>query len=340
MMARRLGLMGDRRGRIKYVNRRGVIVIIMSCFWFIACEPNPDFDPSSSVLGSDYDNTTEMPIPPNQYEAMNHPWLDELIGPTHGALMCQIDDDCQVQGPWRTCHNGQCLVEPRGRTLRLEGARLQEPIALRSALNGILSDAIDGEALNLVVHLGDRENWFIQGIETGSLSDVTTYGQTPSFGAYCGASQIHCTHRSCTTVFSPDTSDRHIFVYVKTHMADSDICDFQVLRLVDVRIQVEVDIRPQEESTNEMARANIMVIGTLPYIVADDFMLDEETSLSMMMDDQSASGNSQSDVRGWPLIIAGSAQEVYFDNDPDTPIVDEPNGTHDGFENNGHRCAK
>jgi hypothetical protein len=211
---------------------------------------------------------------------------------------------------------------------------------LRSALNGILSEAIDGEALNLVVHLGDRENWFIQGIETGSLNHVTTYGQTPSFGAYCGASQIHCTHRSCTTVFSPDTSDREIFVYVKTPMPDLDVCDFQVLRLVNVRIQVEVDIRPQPGSPSAMARSNIMVIGTLPYTVADDFMLDEDTSLSMMMNGQSESGKSLSDVRGWPLIIAGAAQEVYFDNDPDTPIVGQPHGTHDGAEHYGRPCPK
>ena len=136
------------------------------------------------------------------------------------------------------------MIEPRGRTLIVEGARLQQPLALRTTLNGVLNAAIEEEALNLIIHLGASHNWLIQGVETGVSGDTPTFGQSPSLGSFCGQSPFQCHQNRCATVFRPDTDDHEIFIFVKTSDKQLDHCEYQRLRLVDVKVQVEIDVSP------------------------------------------------------------------------------------------------
>ena len=188
------------------------------------------------------------------------------IATTSPGFQCKTDRDCMATGPWRVCNTNQCVIQPTGRTLLLERARVMEPHALRDPLNGVLGDAIDRRELNLVIHLGRVENWLIQGIQTGSLDGIPTFGQTEDFGSYCGESPIECADGTCTTSFRPGTENHVVFFQVKMpREMDDDRCAFQQLELVDVHIDVQAHVAVGGGDGSPMVTSSVTVRGTLPY---------------------------------------------------------------------------
>ena len=78
-----------------------------------------------------------------------------------------------------------------------------------------------------------------------------------------------------------------------------------------------------------------MILGTLPWgDAAHDFELDDDTNLSMMMDAGAPTRTSSQGIRGWPIILAGTAREVLFDNDPGVAVVPQPelSSPHDSLD--------
>jgi hypothetical protein len=211
-----------------------------------------------------------------------------------------------------------------------------EPRALRDPLNGVLGDAINRRDLNLVVHLGRVENWLIQGVPTGSVDGIPTFGQTEAFGAYCGESPIRCSEGTCTTTFRPNTEDHELFIQVKMPLeGDPETCAFQQLQLVDVHIEVNAQVFMTGGDGSPMVTSSVTVRGILPYDVADDFMLTDTTNLLDMFE---TTDDTDAHEEGWPMVIAGAAREVYFDNDPGAAIVSSPTQAHLGTMAENTRC--
>ncbi|MEE2787726.1 MAG: hypothetical protein VX589_10335 [Myxococcota bacterium] len=303
------------------------------------------------VIGCGDENTheTEMMIsdvaietatvPIDIDEPVEAPQSTDQQGVPNEVRTCGSNTDCAAQGPWRICQSERCVVEPRRRTFLLNTARIEEPTPFRSVLNDVLGQAIEDGQLNLLVHLGHSENWLIQGVLTGAMDGIPTYGQLDPRGDYVGRSNTLCQSGVCTAAFRPVAAEHAITIRIPRGGVSplNHRCGRDALTLVNTTIEVIAYVGMGDQKFSPIVHGTVAIHGLLSVGAADDFMVDDEMNLLTKVQ-QEMGEHFIPRPGGWPITIYGSAREIFFDNDPGLNFIDHPSRPGPAREDESTGC--
>ena len=179
--------------------------------------------------------------------------------------------------------------------------------------------------LNLLVHLGTTENWLIQGVLTGAMDGIPTYGQSQPDGDYVGRGRTHCQGGICTSEFGSNRVERDMTIRVPRMTSHSgDTCDYDALTLLDAKVNVRAIVPVGQEQFAPIVHGTVVIHGILSVGAAGAFMVDDDMNLLKKAEEDMGDEIPRPFAEGWPITLYASAREVLFDNDPGHHIIDAP----------------
>ena len=163
-----------------------------------------------------------------------------------------------------------------GTHLLLETARIEEPTPFRRVLNDILGASIEGGSSIFWCILG-RRNWLIQGVLTGAMDGILTYGQSQPDGDYVGRGRTHCQLGFVHRIWFQPGRTRHDDSSTSYDVTLGDT-DYDALTLLDAKVNVRPSYLLQRQFA-PIVHGTVVIHGILSVGAAGAFMVDDDMNL-------------------------------------------------------------